>query len=99
MPIKFTFSVEKLTHIYVVEIVKLHGISASMVFDRFQIQFALEESTWNIWNEALNCILPIDSVIERTIHTLEDVLLLCVLDFKDNCEHLSVVDFSYNKSF
>ena len=41
-----------------------------------------------------------DGHIERTIQTLEDMLRLCVLDFKENWEvHLPLVEFAYNNSY
>jgi predicted YcjX-like family ATPase len=37
---------------------------------------------------------------ERTIQVLEDMLRLCVLDFKGNwIKHLPLVEFAYNNSF
>ena len=37
---------------------------------------------------------------ERTIHTLEDLLRLCMLDFGGSWEeHLALVEFSYNNSY
>ncbi|WP_340057485.1 hypothetical protein, partial [Corynebacterium parakroppenstedtii] len=37
---------------------------------------------------------------ERTIQTLEDMLRLCVLDFKGSWEeHLPLVEFAYNNSY
>ena len=41
-----------------------------------------------------------DGQTERTIQTLEDMLRLCVLDFKGNWEvHLPLVEFAYNNSY
>jgi predicted YcjX-like family ATPase len=41
-----------------------------------------------------------DGQSERTIQTLEDMLRLCILDFKGSwiC-HLPIVEFAYNNSF
>ncbi|WMV07518.1 hypothetical protein MTR67_000903, partial [Solanum verrucosum] len=37
---------------------------------------------------------------ERTIHTLEDMLRSCVIDFKGNWDdHLPLIEFSYNNSY
>ncbi|GKB12241.1 putative reverse transcriptase domain-containing protein [Tanacetum coccineum] len=41
-----------------------------------------------------------DGQSEHTIHTLEDMLRACVLDFGGSWDvHLSLVEFSYNKSY
>ncbi|GKA38932.1 putative reverse transcriptase domain-containing protein [Tanacetum coccineum] len=41
-----------------------------------------------------------DGQSERTIHTLEDMLHACVIDFKIRWDkHLPLVEFSYNKSY
>nr|GEX06665.1 putative reverse transcriptase domain-containing protein [Tanacetum cinerariifolium] len=41
-----------------------------------------------------------DGQIERAIHTSEDMLKACVLDFKGSWDvHLSLVEFSYNNSY
>ena len=41
-----------------------------------------------------------DGQLERTIQTLEDMLLACVLDLKGRWEeHLSLVEFAYNNSY
>ncbi|GKG49148.1 putative reverse transcriptase domain-containing protein, partial [Tanacetum coccineum] len=41
-----------------------------------------------------------DGQCERTIQTLEDMLRVCVLDFRGSWDvHLPLVDFSYNNSY
>ncbi|GKE84129.1 putative reverse transcriptase domain-containing protein, partial [Tanacetum coccineum] len=41
-----------------------------------------------------------DSQSERTIQTLEDMLLACVIDFRSSWDHhLPLVEFSYNNSY
>nr|GEU94912.1 putative reverse transcriptase domain-containing protein [Tanacetum cinerariifolium] len=41
-----------------------------------------------------------DGQIERTIHTLKDMLRACVIDFRKGWEkHLPLVEFFYNKSY
>ena len=37
---------------------------------------------------------------ERTIETLEDMLRVCVIDFRGNWdEHMPLIEFSYNNSY
>jgi len=44
--------------------------------------------------------LQTDGQSERTIQTLEDMLRLCVLDFKGSwIRYLPLVEFAYNNSF
>ena len=41
-----------------------------------------------------------DGYCERTIQTIEDMLMVCVLDFKGNWDdHLPLVEFSYNNCY
>ena len=41
-----------------------------------------------------------DRQVERTIHTLEDMLRECVIDFKGSWDnHLPLIEFSYNNSY
>ena len=87
--IKAIFSVEKLAEIYVSHIVRLHGVSKSIIFDRdgrFTSKF------WTSVHHAMGSRLKFstafhpqtDGQSERTIQTLEDMLRSCVLDFKGN---------------
>ena len=41
-----------------------------------------------------------DGQLERTIQTLEDIILACILDLKGSLEeHLPLVEFAYNNSY
>ena len=76
-----------LEELFVREIVRLHGVLASIVFDRdpkFTSHF------WCSFQEALGTELHMSSVYhpqsdgqsERTIQTLKDMLRACCLDWK-----------------
>ena len=105
MAIRSTFSLDRLTRLYIDEIVKLHGISVTIVSDRdlwFISRF------WLRFQKALGTTLHFstafypqtDGQSERTIQILEDMLQACVLEFKDNWVlHLSLVEFAYNNSY
>ena len=42
----------------------------------------------------------IDGQAERTIQTLEDMLRVCVIDFRGSWDdHFPLIDFSYNNSY
>ena len=105
VPIKKTFSLDKLSQIYIKEIIRLHGTPVSIVSDRdprFISKF------WKSLHATLGTKLSfssahhpqIDGQSERTIQTLEDMLRACSLEWKGNWdEHLSLAEFSYNNSF
>ena len=87
------------------EIVSLHGVPMSIVSDRdpkFVSRF------WQSLQRALGTELKFSTAIhpqpdgqpERTIQTLEEMLRLCVLDFKGSWEvPLPLVEFAYNNSY
>ena len=105
LPIKTTFSLDRLAQLYVVEIVRLHGVPVSIVSDRdprFTSKF------WNSLHKAMGTKLDFSSAfhpqtdgqLERTIQTLEDMLRACVLDLKGSWEiHLPLIEFAYNNSY
>ncbi|KAD3641214.1 hypothetical protein E3N88_30438 [Mikania micrantha] len=105
LPIKETDKLEKLTRIYLKEIVSRHGVPISIISDRdsrFTAHF------WKSLHKALGKRLDMstayhpqtDGQSERTIQTLEDMLRACVIDFGNSWEtHLPLVEFSYNNSY
>ena len=105
IPVKMTYSLDQLAQIYIGEIVSLHRVPASIVSDqglRFTLKF------WESLHKALGANLSFSTsfhpqtnrLLERTIHTLEDMLRACVLDFKGSQEkYLSLVEFAYNNSY
>jgi transposase InsO family protein len=102
LPIKMTY---RLAELYIKEIVRLHGISVSIVSDhdpRFTSRF------WRSLQEALGTKLTFstafhpqtDGQTERTIQTLEDMLQLCVLDFKGSwIQYIPLIEFAYNNNY
>ena len=105
LPIRETYSVEKLSRIYINEIVSRHGVPLSIISDRdgrFTSHF------WKSLQKALGTQLDLstayhpqtDGQTERTIQTLEDMLRTCVIDFGGNWDsHLPLIEFSYNNSY
>ena len=105
MPIRLAQSVDSLSHIYIREIVRLHGVPSSIVSDRdphFTSRF------WHHLQHALGSDLlfstafhpQTDGESERTIQILEDMLRACVLDFQGSwMDHLPLIEFAYNNSF
>ncbi|KAI3802065.1 hypothetical protein L1987_30189 [Smallanthus sonchifolius] len=105
LPIREDYRVEKLARIYIDEIVSRHGVPLNIISDRdarFTSRFSQSLQT------ALGTRLDLsttyhpqtDGQTERTIQTLEDMLRACVIDFGGNWDsHLSLIEFSYNKSY
>ncbi|GJY48552.1 reverse transcriptase domain-containing protein [Tanacetum coccineum] len=88
LPMKETDSIEKLTRLYMKEIVARHGIPVSIISDR-DSHFTLR--VWQSLHKALGTQLNLstayhpqtDGQSERTIQTLEDMLRACVIDFEN----------------
>ena len=105
LAVRMTFTLEEFYRLYIREIVRLHGVSVSIVSDRdprFTAQF------WKSFQKAMGTQLSmstafhpqIDGQSERTIQILEDMLRTCVLDLKGSWEeHLPLIDFAYNNSY
>ncbi|GJV85755.1 putative reverse transcriptase domain-containing protein [Tanacetum coccineum] len=105
LPMRETDSTEKLTRLYMKEIVARHGIPVSIISDR-DSHFTLR--VWQSLHKALGTQLNLstayhpqtDGQSERTIQTLEDMLRACVINFGNGWDrHLSLVEFSYNNSY
>nr|GEW17870.1 putative reverse transcriptase domain-containing protein [Tanacetum cinerariifolium] len=96
---------EKLTQLYLKEVICRHGVPISIVSDRdskFTSRF------WRSLQEALGTRLDMstpyhpktDGQSERTIQTLEDMLKACVINFGGSWDrHLQLVEFSYTNSY
>nr|GFA19603.1 DNA/RNA polymerases superfamily protein [Tanacetum cinerariifolium] len=105
LPVKTTNSMEKLTQLYLKEVVYRHGVPISIISDRdskFTSRF------WRSLQEALGTRLDMSTAYhpetngqsERTIQTLEDMLRACVIDSGGSWDrHLPLVEFSYNNSY
>ena len=103
--IRIEFSLTQLSHLYVDNIVCLHGVPVSIVSDRgstFTFVF------WQELHKALGTRLDFstafhpqtDGQSERTIQTLEDMLRMCVIDFGGQWDsHLPLIEFAYNNSY
>jgi len=105
IPINIRYSLERLTSLYVYEIVRLHRVPTSIVSDRdprFTSRF------WEGLHKALRTKLSlssayhpqIDGQTERTIQSLEDLLRACVLEQRGSWDgFLPLIEFTYNNSF
>ncbi|GKD04675.1 putative reverse transcriptase domain-containing protein [Tanacetum coccineum] len=105
VPMRETNPMEKLSRMYLKEVVMRHGMPISIIYDR-DPRFA--SNFWRSLQKALGTSLDMstayhpqtDGQSERTIRTLEDMLRACVIDFgKGWVNHLPLVEFSYNNSY
>ncbi|KAL2230621.1 UNVERIFIED_CONTAM: Transposon Tf2-12 polyprotein [Sesamum indicum] len=105
LPVRIIDSLDKLAGLYISEIVRLHGVSVSIVSyrdPRFTSRF------WEHLQRALDTKLHFstafhpqtDGQSERTIQTLEDMMRACTMEFKGNWDdHVPLMEFAYNNSF
>ena len=105
LPINQKMSMDKLTDLYVREVVRLHGVPASIVSDR-DLRFT--SRFWQSLQDALGTQLRMSSTYhpqtdgqsERTIQSLEDLLRTYVLDHLGTwSDMLPLVEFMYNNSY
>ncbi|KAD4385555.1 hypothetical protein E3N88_25724 [Mikania micrantha] len=105
LPIRETYSSDKMAEIYVREVVSRHGVPVTIISDRdtrFTSRF------WRNFQEELGTKLLLstayhpqtDGQSERTIQTLEDMLRACIIDFGGSWDdYLPLAEFSYNNSY
>ncbi|GJS62789.1 putative reverse transcriptase domain-containing protein [Tanacetum coccineum] len=98
-------SMEKLTRLYLKEVVARHGVLVLIIFDRdgrFTSQFwqSLQNARGTQSDMSTAYHPQTDVQSERTIQTLEDMLRACVIDFGKGWDrHLPLVEFSYNNNY
>nr|GEW32896.1 putative reverse transcriptase domain-containing protein [Tanacetum cinerariifolium] len=96
---------EKLTQLYLKEVVCRHGVPISIISDRdnkFTSMFwwSLQEALGTRLDMSTTYHPEMDGQSERTIKTLEDMLRACVIDFKGSWDrHFPLAEFSYNNSY
>ena len=100
LAVQMTFTLKEFCRLYIREIVRLHGVSFSIVSDRdprFMAHF------WKSFQKAMRSHFTMSTVFhlqtdgqsKRTIQVLEDMLRACILGFKGSLEdHLRLVEFS-----
>ncbi|GJV10861.1 putative reverse transcriptase domain-containing protein [Tanacetum coccineum] len=105
LPMRENNPMDKLARPYMKEVVTRHGIPISVMCDR---DGRFTSNFWRAFQKALGTRLDMstayhpqtDGQSERTIHTLEDMLRACVIDFGNGWErHLPLIEFSYNNSY
>ncbi|GJS27624.1 putative reverse transcriptase domain-containing protein [Tanacetum coccineum] len=94
------YSMEKLSRLYIDEIIARHGVPVSIISDR---DGRFSSCLWQTLQKALGTRLNMstayhpqtDGQSESIIQTLEDMLRACVIDFGGNLDvHLPLAEFS-----
>ncbi|GJX28749.1 putative reverse transcriptase domain-containing protein [Tanacetum coccineum] len=105
LPMKKTDTMEKLTQLYLKEVVCRHGVPILIISDR---DSHFTSSLWKTLQKALGTNLDMstayhpqmDGQSKRNIQTLKDMLRAYVIDFGSSWDrHLPMVEFSYNNSY
>ncbi|GJR45396.1 putative reverse transcriptase domain-containing protein [Tanacetum coccineum] len=105
IPMNEKYKMEKLTQLYLKEVVCRHGVPVSIISDRdprFASRFwtSLQKSLGTNLDMSTAYHLETDGQSERTIQTLEDMSRACVIDFGSGWDkHLPLAEFSYNNSY
>ncbi|GJS31487.1 putative reverse transcriptase domain-containing protein [Tanacetum coccineum] len=105
LPMEKTDTMEKLTQLYLKEIMCRHGVPISIISDRdnhFTSGFwkSLQKALWMNLDMSTAYHPQTNGQSERTIQTLEDMLCAYVIDFGSSWDHpLPLVEFSYNNSY
>nr|GEW46750.1 reverse transcriptase domain-containing protein [Tanacetum cinerariifolium] len=105
LPMRENDFMDKLSRLYMKEVVMRHGIPVLIICDR---EGRFTSNFWREFQKALGTSLDMSTSYhsqtggqsERTIQTLEDMLRACVIDFGNGWErHLPLIEFSYNNSY
>nr|GEX66260.1 putative reverse transcriptase domain-containing protein [Tanacetum cinerariifolium] len=105
LPIRENDPMDKLARLYLDRIVTRHGTPVSIIYDR---DGRFTSNFWKTFQKALGTNLDMstayhpetDGQSERTIQTLEDMLRVCVINFRKGwVKHFPLVKFSYNNSY
>ena len=105
LPVRVTYKLDKLAEIYVREIVRLHRVLKSIIFDRdsrFTSKFwkCLQNTLGTRLKFSITFYPQIDGQSKRTIQMLEDMLRAYALDFQGAWEkYLPLAEFSHNKNY
>lgn len=105
IPYNMTYSMEKLSRLYLKEIVRLHGIPVTIVSDR---DSRFTSKFWRSLQNALGTSLNLstafhpqtDGQTERVNRIIEDMLRSCIMEFEITWEtHIPLIEFAYNNSY
>ncbi|GKB86481.1 putative reverse transcriptase domain-containing protein [Tanacetum coccineum] len=105
LPMRVNDPMDKFARLYMKEVATRHGIPVLIICDRDD---RFTSNFWRAVQKALDTRLDMstayhpqtDGQSERTIQTLEDMLLAYMIDFGNGWKrHLPLIEFSYNNSY
>ncbi|KAA0045487.1 hypothetical protein IC582_016192 [Cucumis melo] len=105
VPGKSTYTASKCGQLYMIEVVRLHGVLVSIISDR---DARFTSKFWKGLQLALGTRLDFsttfhpqtDGQTERLNQILEDMLRACVLEFLGSWDsHLHLMEFAYNNNY
>lgn len=105
IPYSISYPIEKMSRMYIQEIVRLHGVPVSIVSDR---DARFTSKFWKGLQNAFGTSIHLsttfhpqtDGQTERVNQIMEDMLRACVIDFQGTWEnHLPLIEFAYNNSY
>ena len=105
LAVKTTYAARDYARLYINEIVRLHWVPLSIISDRgpqFTSHFCKSFQKGLVTQVNLSTTFhpQTDEQAERTIHTLEDMLRACVIDFEGSWDdHIPLIEFAYNNSY
>ncbi|GKE22052.1 putative reverse transcriptase domain-containing protein, partial [Tanacetum coccineum] len=105
LPIREEFRMDRLARLYLNEIVASHGVPILIISyrdSRFTSRFrqSMQEALGTHLDMSMTYHPQTDGQSERTIQTLEDTLMACVMDFGGCWDvYLLLVEFFYNNSY
>ena len=103
--VRIDHSMDRLTELYVDEIIRMHGVSLSIVSDqdpRFTSRFwkELQLALGTRLNFSTTFHPQTDGQSERLIQVLEDMLRGCVIEFTGSWDrYVPLMEFVYNNSY
>jgi len=105
LAVNLRMPMDKLTYLYIREIMRLHGVPSSIMSNR---DYRFTSRFWQTLQNVLGSRLTMSSAYhsqtdrqsERTIQSLEDLLRTCVLDHMGGWDEvLPLVEFTYNNNY
>jgi hypothetical protein len=105
IPVRDTYNVTDVAHMFVSEVICLHGIPKHIISDRdsrFNSRFwtSLQSALGTQLNLSTTYHPEIDGQIERVNQVLEDMLRMYFMDNQTHWEkYLPLVEFAYNNNF
>ncbi|WMV37848.1 hypothetical protein MTR67_031233 [Solanum verrucosum] len=105
IPVNVFYTAEDYAKLHLREMVSLHGVPLSIISNRGT---KFTSQIWKSFQKGIGTKVMLsttfhpqtDGKAEQTIQTYENLLRVCVIDFKGNWDdHFPLIEFSYNNSY